>query len=170
MPSTVTPADNKNHPSAPMRLIRALENLERHPVLQKVTLNHVIQYARLICHLKNDILLPQPLGQSDPNIPPDVLPLSLVDFLGLALKIKQEFIQDSWDILKYYVWECTTAPLVYEDIELFREFGCSQGIGMCCMNKQDFGMLKTFLKLHSQYILMKVFVQQSDVGILYHFD
>ena len=92
MPNTVTPANNKNHPSAPMRLIRALDNLKRHPVLQKVTLNHVIQYARLICHLKNYILLPQPLEQSDPNICLDVLPLSLVYFLSLALKIKQEFI------------------------------------------------------------------------------
>ena len=77
---------DKNHPSAPMRLIRALENLERHPVLQKVTLNHVIQYARLICHLKNDILLPQPLKQSDPNIPLDVLPLSIVYFFELSPK------------------------------------------------------------------------------------
>jgi hypothetical protein len=90
----------------------------------------MIQYARLISHLKNDILLPQPLEQSDPDVPPDVLPLSLVDFLSLALKIEQEFIQDSWDILKYYVWECATVPLIYEDFELFRVFGWSRGIGM----------------------------------------
>jgi hypothetical protein len=121
---------DKDHPTAPMRLIRALENLEKHPVLRKLTLNDMIQYARLISHLKNDILLPQPLEQSDPDVPPDVLPLSLVDFLSLALKIEQEFIQDSWDILKYYVWECATVPLIYEDFELFRVFGWSRGIGM----------------------------------------
>jgi len=114
-----------------MRLIRALESLERHPVLQKLTLNDVVQYARIIGHLKNDILLPQPLEQSDPNVPPDVFPLSLVEFLSLALKIEKMFIQDSWDILKYYVWECATVPLIYEDFELFREFGWPRGIGMC---------------------------------------
>ena len=98
-----------------MHLIRALESLERHPVLRKLTLNDVVQYARIIGHLKNDILLPQPLEQSDP----DVFPLSLVEFLSLALKIEQQFIQDSWDILKYYVWEWATVPLIYKDFELF---------------------------------------------------
>ena len=151
-----------------MRLIRALENLQKHPVLQKLTLNHVLQYARLISHLKNDILLPQPLEQSDPNIPPDVLPLNLVNFLSLALKIEEEFVQDSWDILKYYVWECSTGPLVYKDFELFRQFGWSWGIGMCHMNRQAFVCLKPSMKQHSQYILMKVFVQQSAVGIQGH--
>ncbi|EDR16177.1 uncharacterized protein LACBIDRAFT_321423 [Laccaria bicolor S238N-H82] len=113
-----------------MRLITALENLQRHPVLRKLTLNDVVQYARLVGHLKNDILLPQPLEQTDPGVPPDVLPLSLVEFLSLALSIKQEFIQDSWDIMKYYIWECTTVPLIHEDFELFREFGWSRGIAV----------------------------------------
>lgn len=121
----------KDPPSAPMRLIRALENLQKHPVLRKLTLNDVVQYARLVGHLKNDILLPQPFNQTDPGVPPDILPLSLVEFLSLALSIKQEFIQDSWDIMKYYIWECTTVPLIHEDFELFREFGWSRGIGMC---------------------------------------
>jgi hypothetical protein len=113
-----------------MRLIRALENLKKHAILQKLNLNDPLLYARLIGHLKHDILLPQPLEQSDPAVPPDVLPLSLVEFLSLALKIKHEFIQDSWDIMKYYVWECTTVPLIHKDFELFREFGWSQGIVM----------------------------------------
>ena len=121
-----------------MRLIRALENLQKHPALRKLTLNDLVQYARLVGHLKNDISLPQPLEQTDPNMPPDVLPLSLVEFLSLPLNIKQEFIQDSWDILKYYVWECATVPLIYEDFELFREFGWSRGIGMC-WHMIDFG-------------------------------
>ncbi|KAF8156683.1 hypothetical protein B0H34DRAFT_783090 [Crassisporium funariophilum] len=111
-----------------MRLIRALEALQNHPVLRKLTLNKVIQYARLIGHLKNNILLPQPLEQSNPKVPPDVLPLSLVEFLSLALNIEPKSIQDSWDILKYYVWECKTVPLTCEDFELFREFGWSRGI------------------------------------------
>ena len=112
-------------PSAPMHLIRALESLERHPVLCKLTLDDVVQYARIVGHLKNDILLPQPLEQTDPNVPSDVFPLSLIEFLSPALNIEQWFIQDSWDVLKYYVWECATVPLIYKDFEpeLFREFG-----------------------------------------------
>ncbi|KDR71534.1 hypothetical protein GALMADRAFT_143796 [Galerina marginata CBS 339.88] len=71
---------------------------------------------------------PSPLEQSNPKVLPDVLPLSLVEFLSLPLNIEPETIQDSWDILKYYFWECETVPLTYEDFELFREFGWSRGI------------------------------------------
>jgi len=97
---------SKGLSSAPMCLVGALENLQKHPALWKFALNGVVQYTRFVGHLRSDVLLPQLLEQTNPDVPPDVLPLGIVEFLSLALNIKQEFIQDSWDILKYYVWEC----------------------------------------------------------------
>ena len=112
-----------------MRLITALVQLQKHEILRNLTLNDVSRYARLVSHLKNNILLPQPHDQSDPNIPPDVLSPSLAGFLSETLQIYEEYIQDSWDILKFYLWECGTVALTNEDYDSFRHFGWPRGIG-----------------------------------------
>ena len=112
-----------------MRIFKALVKLQEHDVLRELSLNDISQYARLVGHLKNDILLPQPLDQSDPSIPPDVLSSSVAGFLSDALEIDEEYIQDSWDILKFYVWDCQMVALTGEDYDAFRKFGWSRGIG-----------------------------------------
>ncbi|KAF8972915.1 hypothetical protein BDZ97DRAFT_1912520 [Flammula alnicola] len=111
-----------------MRLIKALVKLQDHEVLKNLSLNDIARYARLVGHLENDILLPQPLDHTDPSMPPEVLSSSLAGFLSEALQIDEEYIQDSWDILKFYVWECETVELTSEDYDLFRQFGWSRGI------------------------------------------
>ena len=58
--------------------------------------------AELVGHLKNDILLSQPLDQTNPSMPPEVLSSSIAGFLSDALEIDVEYIQDSWDILKFH--------------------------------------------------------------------
>ena len=94
------------HPRAPaMRIFKALVKLQEHDILRDLSLNDISQYARLVGHLKNDILLPQPLNQTDPSVPPEVLSSSVAGFLSDALEIDEEYIQDSWDILKF---DCTT--------------------------------------------------------------
>ncbi|KAF8804502.1 hypothetical protein BYT27DRAFT_7106728 [Phlegmacium glaucopus] len=111
-----------------MRLILALQKLQEHTVLRGLSLDDIFQYARLVCHLKTDILLPQPLDQSDPHLPPNVLPLTIAQFLSDALGIQNQYIQDSWDILKYFIWECTTVELTKDDKEAFKHFGWAWGI------------------------------------------
>jgi hypothetical protein len=113
-----------------MRFIKALVQLQEHAVLRKLNLNDISRYARLIGHLKDDILLPQPLDQTDISMPPELLSSSVAGFLSDALEIDEEYIQDSWDILKFLVWECEMVALIGEDYDSFREFGWSRGIGM----------------------------------------
>jgi hypothetical protein len=43
--------------------------------MQNLSLNDISQFARLVGHLKNDILLPQLLEQTDPSVLPKVLSL-----------------------------------------------------------------------------------------------
>ncbi|KAF8165809.1 hypothetical protein B0H34DRAFT_649042 [Crassisporium funariophilum] len=111
-----------------MHLIKALEKLQKHEVLQSLSLDDISRYARLVGHLKNDILLPQPLSQTDPSLPPDVLSSSMASFLSEALQIDEDYIQDSWDILKYFIWECGTVELTSQDYDAFKQFGWSRGI------------------------------------------
>ena len=86
-----------------MRIVKALVKLQEHDILLHLSLNDTSQYARFIGHLKNDILLPQPFDQTDPRMLPEVLSSSVAGFLSDALEIDEEYIQDSWDILKFYV-------------------------------------------------------------------
>ena len=81
-------------------LDKALVNLQEH---QNLNSNGISRYARLIGHLKNRILLPQPLDQTDPRVPPKVLTSSIAGFFSEALEIDVSFVQDSLDILKFYV-------------------------------------------------------------------
>jgi hypothetical protein len=110
---------------------RLLEMLQKHPVLQNLSLNAIFRYSRLVGHLKDDILLPQPLDQSHPSMPgpPQVLSKSISSFLSEALQIDEDCIQDSWDILKFYIWECELVELTSDDYDAFRQFGWSRGIG-----------------------------------------
>ena len=113
-----------------MRIIKALVKLQEHDVLRDLDLDVISQYARLVGHLKSDILLPQPLDQTDPMMPPEVLSSSVAGFLSDTLGIEEEYIQDSWDILKFYLWDCQIVALTAEDYDAFKKFGWSRGIGM----------------------------------------
>lgn len=86
-----------------MCIVMALVQLQDHAVLRKLSLNDISQYVRLIGHLKDDILLPQPLDQSDVSMLPELLLSSVAGFLSDALGIDEEYIQDSWDILKFFM-------------------------------------------------------------------
>lgn len=78
-----------------MQLVKAFIKLQDHHVLQNLYLNDVSQYARLIVHLMNDILLPQPLDQINCSMPPEVLSLSMAGFLSESLQIEEEYTEDS---------------------------------------------------------------------------
>jgi hypothetical protein len=58
-----------------MSVISMLKDLHVLPIWCDIGLNTVIQYARLVSHLKEDILLPQPVDQSNIDEPPEILEL-----------------------------------------------------------------------------------------------
>ena len=82
-----------------MRIFKALVKLQEHDVLRELSLNDISQYARLVGHLKNDILLPQPLDQSDPSMPPEVLSSSV----GVVPATR---INETWPVPRPMVLPC----------------------------------------------------------------
>jgi hypothetical protein len=110
-----------------MSVISVLEALHVLPIWCDIGLDTVIQYARLVSHLKQDILLPQPVDQSVDK-PPEILPPTIAKFLALAMGIPVEHMQAGWDVLKGYLWSCLKVPLVDEDYEAFKVFGWQLGL------------------------------------------
>lgn len=99
-------------------LISALQQLEVHPGLHHLlNLDTLNQYSRLVVHMKVDILLPQPLDESHPDMPPKILSPSIVQFLAGALSLTPTDVQTSWDILRTYLWRCQAVPLIPEDFD-----------------------------------------------------
>ena len=111
-----------------MNLVSMLDSLQAHPVLCNINLNTVIQCARLIGHLKQDILLPQPLNQSNVDQPPEILPPSIAEFLAAVTDIATVYVQDMWDLLKEHLWNSPVLAFVDEDFELFKSFGWQRGL------------------------------------------
>ncbi len=105
-----------------------LKDLHVLPIWCDIGLNTVIQYARLVSHLKEDILLPQPVDQSNVNEPPEILPPTIAKFLAFAMGTPVEHMQASWDVLKGYLWSCHKVPLLDEDYEAFKVFGWQLGL------------------------------------------
>lgn len=106
----------------------ALDKLKEHPVLRHLSLDGVVTFTRLASHLKRDILQPQPIPQSNPSIPPAVLPPPITNFLGASLGMSTDDIDDCWDILQDYVWEIPVVPLSSTDFHLFKQFGWPCGL------------------------------------------
>jgi hypothetical protein len=114
---------------SPMLLAtNTLDKLKAHLVLRHLTLDGVVTFTRLASHLKRDILQPQPIPQSDPSIPPAVLPPPITNFLGASLGMSTDVIDDCWDILQDYVWEIPVLPLTSTDFQLFKQFGWPCGL------------------------------------------
>jgi len=112
-----------------MSVVSVLEALHVLPILQEISLHTVIQYSRLVSHLKEDILLPQPVDQSNISEPPKILPPTIAKFLALATGIPVEHMQESWGVLKEYLWSCPTkVPLLDKDYEAFKAFGWQLGL------------------------------------------
>jgi hypothetical protein len=78
----------------------AFDKLQADLVLRHLTLDGVVTFTRLASHLTRDILQPQPIPQSNPSIPPAVLPPPIMSFLGASLEMSTNVIDDFWDILQ----------------------------------------------------------------------
>jgi len=111
-----------------MSAIDLFARLECHPVLRGLTLDGIVTFTRLAGHLKRDILQPQPINESDPDFPPAFLPDSVAKFLGTALGIPLDAMDECWDILSGYVWEIPSQPLNSEDYRLFKNYGWKHGL------------------------------------------
>jgi len=111
-----------------MRLVDVLQRLIHHPTLNTITLDKVSRYTRLILHLKESILLAQPLEQSSRDIAPDFLPRSIAAFLSDALDLPEDGMEESWEMLKDYIWKCEKVELTKDDYEAFKEYGWARGV------------------------------------------
>jgi len=109
-------------------IVSVLEGLSTLSGLCNISFNKLLQYGRLVSHLKNDILLSQPLDQSNISNPPEILPPTIATFLSVALDIPAENMQDGWDVLKEFLWNCPKVPLLDEDYEAFKVFGWELGL------------------------------------------
>ena len=65
-----------------------------------LTLDGITALIRLNTQLKRDILQPQPVNESNPTTAPTVLPEPLTEFLGKALGIPAEIMDNCWSILR----------------------------------------------------------------------
>ena len=101
-----------------------------HPVLHSTMLTQLTTYIRLAAHLKQDILLPQPLEMSDPECVPDVLPQAVALFLSKCIDMPFEYMEYFWDVLKYQVWATSPTLSIPEDLALFKEFGWELNLSM----------------------------------------
>lgn len=98
------------------------------PALENVTFIQLIQLSRLISYLKRDVLLAQPLDQSDDSRAPDVLPPSIRQFLSEVLGISDVCISNLWSSIKDVLWSCALVPLTPDDFRVFKLFGWKRGL------------------------------------------
>lgn len=111
-----------------MSLLQLVMKLYTYPALRQINLDGITTFARLISHLKRDILQPQPAEHSDPDTAPMVLPQSVSTFLSRAVGIPEESIGDFWVIFKDYAWSMPIVPLIGEDYDAFKRYGWSCGL------------------------------------------
>ena len=100
-----------------------LQEVENHPMLCSLTLEDINLFIRLAAQLKRDIQLPLPLHQSNPECPPDILPLTVEQFLSCTVGIPRSSTDDLWDILKDHAWGASPQPFFEGDLTLFKEHG-----------------------------------------------
>ncbi|KAF8161529.1 hypothetical protein B0H34DRAFT_781972 [Crassisporium funariophilum] len=125
-----------------MFAIHVLERLKAHHILRYLTLDGICPFACLASNLKREILQPQTICESNPAIAPAILPEHVHTFLGKALGIPLEVMDECWDILGDHVWEMPPMPLMVEDHRLFKVFGWPCGLTAvsiyppddCCSN------------------------------------
>ncbi|KAF8168760.1 hypothetical protein BJ912DRAFT_1025727 [Pholiota molesta] len=111
-----------------MACVGTLTSLSAHPHLKKFEFKAISRYIRLIPHLKNIILLPQPIDESTNGSPPSFLPPSVVEFFSRIFLFPPADIQDSWDILKDVSWDSEEVALTQADYEAFKLHGWKLGI------------------------------------------
>jgi len=99
------------------------------------------QCAIFLMHLKESILLAQPLEQSSCSIAPDFLLCSITAFLSDALGLPEDVMEESWEILKDYVWKCEKVELTKEDYEAFKEYGWARGVSTS--QNTNYAIIKT---------------------------
>jgi hypothetical protein len=102
--------------------------IANHEVLSGLSLDSLVTVARLIPHLKRDILQPQTLPHSDFRVAPPKLSSSFLLFLSGLLCIPDAYIPDLWTIIREEVWDLPIVPLSRIDYGLFKEHGWRYGI------------------------------------------
>jgi len=111
-----------------MNVVAVFQGLSAHPVLRYLTLDGIFTLTRLTSHLKRDILQPQSINESNPDIAPTILPQPIAMFLSAAIGIPIDTMDECWAIFQDYVWEMPLAPLTSDDYQLFKCYGWQYGL------------------------------------------
>jgi hypothetical protein len=95
-------------------------------LLNCLTLGSLVTFVTLASKLKDDILLTQPASHLATQ-PPDVLPPSIIHFLGGCCDLTPLHVGHCWDALKSVIWHGT--ELICNRSEaLFTEYGHRRGL------------------------------------------
>jgi len=122
-----------------MNAAAIFERLNAHPILKCITLDGVVTLTRLASHLKRDILQPQSIPETNPDIAPTILPQPIVLFLSAAIGIPIDIMDECWEIFRDYIWDMPLAPLTHEDYQLFKHHGWQYGLS--CVKSFIWGIM-----------------------------
>lgn len=109
-------------------LLKVIEPLAAHPLLQTLSLFQLIEFLTSVSHLKRSILLAKRAAEPT-NEPPAVIPRLIQKFLAESIGIDIKAIPDAWLILKGYAWNMpTTSACLDREKAAFREHGWNKGL------------------------------------------
>jgi len=106
-----------------MVTIRALTKLAKaYSCLADVSIDQISTFVRIAALLKRNILLVQPIEQSNPDVPPKVLSDSIAQFLSAAIGVDIATGDILWECIREEVWSKEeVAPISDQDLALFRK-------------------------------------------------
>jgi hypothetical protein len=97
--------------------------------LDGLTWEQVVRFVTLASNVKNDIILTQPTFVSDSE-PPDVLPPSIVAFLGDGCELTPTYVENCWKVMKGVVWSAPPRDLIESTFQAtFTQYGHQYGLG-----------------------------------------
>ncbi|KAG2129520.1 hypothetical protein BD769DRAFT_1356103, partial [Suillus cothurnatus] len=77
--------------------------LASHDLLATLSFEDVLAFTSRASALKRDIMLPQPQMTPD-NVPPDILPPSICEFLQVSTGLTQDTVLACWHAFKEIIW------------------------------------------------------------------
>ncbi|KAG1838382.1 hypothetical protein DFJ58DRAFT_733873 [Suillus subalutaceus] len=102
--------------------------LATHNLLEMLSFEDVLAFTSRASALKHDIMLPQ-LQTTPDNVLPDILPLSICEFLQLSTGLTMDTVLACWRAFKEIVWVMPSHhELAVEHERAFREHGQRLGL------------------------------------------
>ena len=118
--------------------------------LNTITLANLFHFVTYAAHLKDDILLPQPVVYS-PLAAPELLPRSVLHFLSSACGFSLETTEHCWSILKDIVWHSNDFAPEGTNFEACAWVFLAHGhtFGLCTNSLHCIGPIQLTMVVHS---------------------